>query len=102
MKCGYPPCPVQIASGGENPPAFCEKHMTQKCLMPPCKEFVIPNSGWCKEHNEFVNAFDFIHGIRHQEAAQQMADAQRNEAIANKVIGIKGNGSGSGLILGRH
>lgn len=94
MKCAYPPCPVQIESGGEDPPVFCVKHLGVKCSMPHCVLTTIPNSGFCKEHNEWVQCFDFIHGVRHQQAMQQQMEAQQAQAVMNQVRqGVGGNGN---------
>ena len=100
MKCAYPPCPVMIESGGDNPPRFCEKHASIKCLFAQigqCDDVVIPDSGWCKIHNAEVRRFDFLHKIRHQEAVQE---TQRNAAIMQQVTS-RGDGNSGGLIRGR-
>lgn len=97
-KCAYPPCKVQIESGGDNPPPFCEAHEGQKCVFPPCREAVIPNSGWCQAHNDMVALFDFIHGIRHTEAIQRQAEVQRTQAIMAKA-GLSGKGNGNVRLL---
>ena len=90
-QCVYPSCKVEIASGGDNPPLWCEAHQNQKCVLPSCQEHVIPNSGWCKQHNDWVAMFDFIHPIRHAEAAQRRAEAQRTQQLLQKGM-MGGNG----------
>ena len=100
MKCAYPPCPIVIESGGDNPPIFCEKHQAQKCVRPKCQDTVIPNSGFCQVHNDLAICFDFLHQDRHMKAMGAMQEAQRNAVIMEQVRN-KGNGKDGGLIRGR-
>lgn len=86
-KCGYPPCPVQIESGGDNPSPFCEKHLIVKCNCPTCEETIIPGADTCLAHNKMVREFDWIHGVRHMQAAQQVAEQEYKQRLLN---GLKG------------
>ena len=95
-KCAFQPCPVQIASVGANVPLFCTSHLAVRCKfsdMGQCKEFIMPNSGWCKTHNDEVVRFNFIHGIQHQQWALAQMEAEQNQHVL-KTLG--GNDKGPG------
>lgn len=88
-KCGYPPCVVQIESGGDNPPSFCEKHLAVKCNYPPCQNTIEPHADVCAECLEFVKRFDWIHGVRHTQVAQQIAEQQYQQRLMEGLRGKK-------------
>jgi len=104
--CCFPQCKNE-ANGKGARAAFCEEHVKAKCKFSEvgrCTFLTMPNSGFCKKHNDEVVRFDFIHAIRHNQANQQMIAQQQMEAVRQKMSGGNGQGTGPGglHIIGGH
>ncbi len=82
-KCVFPGCDGEAGKDViESRKAWCKVHERAQCVYglnvkgavsgeSKCKELTLPGSGWCREHDEMVVFFDFLHNLRHIEAAQQ-------------------------------
>lgn len=95
--CLYPGCPETPTEDAPKARAgFCFAHMSQKCLyaqIGQCDSLVVAGSGWCKQHNDEVVRFDYIHAIRHNQKLQQQMAQQQLESVRSGLV-IPGNGKG--------
>ncbi len=96
-RCLFPACQQEAVVTGARPDA-CLRHQGTICYysnvqingVPVCDEPVITNSAWCLAHNESVAMWDYLHQLRHQEAANKMIELQKQEAVVKQIYGPNG------------
>jgi hypothetical protein len=66
---------------GEHEGSLCALSSVQAGGRPACSLLTMPNSGWCRTHNDQAIFFDFMHRMRHEQAEQLAQDADKRDRL---------------------